>query len=272
MKSFKFIVEQNTEPQILKYKDLSKLLKGFSSEPGQSPLMGEMFEVFGPITSNTKTSAKFHLNSLNKSLDPRNKVYFFYKEENGKVVGYKIIEYKSMNEGREPIAQGLEHRIFPSKNNPKVLFKVGENEIIDEWVNTFKNDSSVFPKIFHVGLLPDKKHKFVALEKLDTSAFEKKWDDLELALEDIGAVDVDRRESFTDLYAQEGTDSKVFGDIAIELRNHDKEIFDFYIDLLRVIKRAEKVQNETLKKDTLVDAHKYNFGYNEDGNLKMLDV
>lgn len=266
------VFEQSSEPQVMNFKQLSKLLKGFVSDAGQLPLEESDYKVFGPITSMTKSAAKLHLNSLDKNPNLKTRVYYFYKNEGSGVIGYKVVPIQSLQENREPIAQGLEHRIFSSKKNPDILFKIGEGEIIDEWVDTFKNDPTVFPIIYRVGYMPDKDYKFVTLEKLDVKKFEEKWDDLELALEDIGAVDVDRRESFTDLYANEGTDSKVFGEIAIELKKHNKEVFDFYIDLLRVIKRAEKVQNDTLKKDTLVDAHKYNFGYDKEGKLKMLDV
>lgn len=264
--------EQLSEPQVMSLKQLSKLLKGFVSDPGQPPLEESDYKVFGPVSSMTKSAVKLNLNSLDKSPNPKLRVYYFYKNEGSGVVGYKVVPIQPIQENREPIAQGLEHRIFSSKKNPDILFKIGEAEIIDEWVDTFKNDPMVFPIIYRVGYMPDKNYKFVTLEKLDTKKFEEKWDDLELALEDIGAVDVDRRESFTDLYANEGTDSKVFSEIAIELKKHNKEVFDFYIDLLKVIKRAEKIQNDTLKKDTLVDAHKYNFGYDKESKLKMLDV
>lgn len=272
MKIVNIVSEQMQEPKILDMKQLSKLLRGFVSDAGQPPLTESNFKVFGPVTSMTKSALKLNLNSLDKNTNYKTRVYFFYKNEGNGVVGYKVVPVDLLQESREPIAQGLEHRIFSSKKNPDILFKIGEDDIIDEWVNTFKNDPEVFPIIYRVGYMPDKKYKFVSLEKLDTKKFEEKWDELELALEDIGAVDVDRRESFTDLYSNEGTDSKVFYEIATNLRSHTKEIFDFYMDLLRVIKRAEKVQNETLKKDTLVDAHKYNFGYDKNGKFKMLDI
>lgn len=167
---------------------------------------------------------------------------------------------------------GIEHSIFPSRSNPNVVFKVGHKDTVDEWFEVFRSNPEVFPKVFRAGKLKSEDIYYVELEKLDTNKFEDKWDDLELALEDIGALDVDRGESFTDLYSHEGTSSQKFKEIGLNLVKHDRNSYDFFIELLNVIKKAEKAQLSITGKDTLVDAHKYNFGYSLDGKLKCLDI
>jgi hypothetical protein len=174
---------------------------------------------------------------------------------------------------KKTLGQGIEHRIFSSPNKPNVVFKVGEWDVINEWYEVFKSDPTIFPIVYRLGRVPKFSDVFyVELEKLNTEKFEDEWDDLELALEDIGAVDVDRGESFTDLYTLEGSSSKKFIEIGKLLQKHDKVAYDFFVNLLKVIKKSEKAQNKILKKDTLVDAHKYNFGYSQDGKLKCLDI
>ncbi len=173
---------------------------------------------------------------------------------------------------KEVFNRGMEHQIFASKSNPNVLFKVGHKDTVDEWYEVFKSDSEIFPKVFRAGKMQDEDIYYVELEKLDTKKFENDWDDLELALEDIGAIDVDRGETFADLYINEGSDAAVFVEIGKKLMSHNKESYNFFINFLRTIKSCEKAILKVKGKDTIVDTHKYNFGYGKDGKIKCLDL
>ena len=173
---------------------------------------------------------------------------------------------------KEVFNRGMEHQIFASKSNPNVLFKVGHKDTVDEWYEVFKSDSEIFPKVFRAGKMQDEDIYYVELEKLDTKKFEDDWDNLELALEDIGAIDVDRGETFADLYINEGSDASVFVEIGKKLLNHNKESYNFFINFLKTIKSCEKAILRVKGKDTIVDTHKYNFGYGKDGKIKCLDL
>jgi hypothetical protein len=173
---------------------------------------------------------------------------------------------------KEVFNRGMEHQIFASKSNPNVLFKVGHKDTVDEWYEVFKSDSEIFPKVFRAGKMQDEDIYYVELEKLDTKKFENDWDNLELALEDIGAIDVDRGETFADLYINEGSDASVFVEIGKKLLSHNKESYNFFINLLKTIKSCEKAILRVKGKDTIVDTHKYNFGYGKDGKIKCLDL
>jgi hypothetical protein len=173
---------------------------------------------------------------------------------------------------KEVFNRGIEHTIFASKNNPNVLFKVGFKDTVDEWYEVFKSDSEIFPEVFRAGKIKDENIYYVELEKLDTNKFENDWDDLELALKDIGAIDVDMEESFSDLYMNEGSDSSVFVEIGKKLLNYNRERYNFFINFLSVIKKCEKTIFKVKGKDTIVDTHKYNFGYGKDGKIKCLDL
>ena len=173
---------------------------------------------------------------------------------------------------KKPMGRGIEHEIYSSEKKPNVVFKVGELDVINEWYEVFKSDPDIFPIVYKLGRTKTKNFYYVVLEKLDTQRFENDWDDMELSLEDVGALDVDRGESFTDLYTLEGASSEKFIEIGKLLKNHDKSSYDFFIKFLTLLKKCERAQNKILNKDTLVDAHKYNFGYSEDGKLKCLDL
>lgn len=173
---------------------------------------------------------------------------------------------------KKMFGSGLEHQIFASKVNPNVLLKVGHKDVVNEWLDVFKSNPEIFPKVFRSGKMPDKDIYYVEIEKLDTKKFEKGWDNLELAMEDIGALDVDRGESFSDLYINEGSDASTFVEIGKKLIKHNKDAYNFYVDFLTVIKKCEKQILKVKGKDTIVDVHKYNFGYGSDGKIKCLDL
>jgi hypothetical protein len=173
---------------------------------------------------------------------------------------------------REVFGGGIEHEIYASKNNPNVIFKVGHKDTVDEWYDVFKSNPEIFPKVFRAGKMQDEDIYYVELEKLDTKKFENDWDDLELSMEDIGALDVDTGESFADLYMGNGSNSSIFVEIGKKLAKHNKEAYDFFIEFLTVIKNCEKAILKVKGKDTIVDAHKYNFGYGSDGKIKCLDL
>lgn len=173
---------------------------------------------------------------------------------------------------KEVFNRGLEHQIFISKSNPNVVFKVGHKDTVDEWVDVFKSNVDIFPKVFRYGKMKEKDIYYVELEKLNTRKFEEKWDKLELSLEDVGVLDVDSGESFSDLYLMEGSDAKIFVEIGKKLYSHDRDSYNFFIEFLTLIKNCERAIMSVKNKDTFVDAHKYNFGYGSDGKIKCLDI
>ena len=173
---------------------------------------------------------------------------------------------------KTPYGGGIEHRIYSSEKNPDVLFKVGEKDVIFEWYDLFVNNPEFFAKVYGIGKIPNSNNFYVKIEKLDTQKFESKWDSMEESLEDTGILDVDRGESFVDIYLNYGSDSEKIKEILLSLKSHDVSSFKFFTELIQLIKQAEKVQNDFLKKDTLIDVHKYNFGYTKDGKIKILDV
>ena len=173
---------------------------------------------------------------------------------------------------KTPYGGGIEHRIYSSEKNPNILFKVGEKDVIFEWYELFLNNPNLFAKVYGIGKIPNSDLYYVKIEKLDTKNFESKWDLMEESLEEIGILDIDRGESFSDIYLNYGSDSEKMKEVILNLKSHNLNSYKFFIELLQLIKEAEKAQNKFLNKDTLIDAHKYNFGYSNDGKIKILDV
>jgi hypothetical protein len=173
---------------------------------------------------------------------------------------------------KDVFGKGLEHTIYPSLKDPNILFKVGEMDVISQWYELFLNNPNIFAKVYGMGKIPNSGYFFVKIEKLDTKKFESNWDKLEESLEELGILDVDRGENFSDIYLNYGSDSEKIREILIELKSHDTESYKFFVELITLMKMAEKAQDDFLKKSTVVDTHKYNLGYSKDGKIKFLDV
>jgi len=46
---------------------------------------------------------------------------------------------------------GMEHKLYASKSNPNILYKVGDKPTVLLWSKLFKSNPSLFPKVFKVG-------------------------------------------------------------------------------------------------------------------------
>ena len=176
--------------------------------------------------------------------------------------------------------QGMEHIIYPSKNHPNRLFKIGEREIVEQWVKIFRSNPNLFPKIYRAGKISDSRDKringyYVEIEKLDTDRAIKEWEELENKLEEAGIIDFEDGEfgrDITDIYINYEDDQKTITNIATKLKQYDIKSYDLFIKWFKLFKECQKSIEKVVGHETLVDAHKYNFGYGEDGNLKCLDI
>lgn len=173
--------------------------------------------------------------------------------------------------------RGMEHRIYASKNNPDRLFKVGDEGVLD-WVKVFRSNPNIFAQVFRTGTIKsDKTHEnyYAEIEKLQTDRVVKEWQFMEDKLEEIGVIDSED-ESFgrdiTDIYTNHGHDQKTISYIANKLNDYNKEAYDLFIKYFKVFKDCERAIENVVGHETLVDAHRYNFGYSSDGKLKCLDI
>ena len=61
-------------------------------------------------------------------------------------------------------------------------------------------------------------------------------------------------------------------EIANKLNDYDKDTYNLFIKYFKLFKDCEKAIEKIVGHETLVDAHRYNFGYSSDGKLKCLDI
>jgi hypothetical protein len=169
--------------------------------------------------------------------------------------------------------RGMEHRIYASKSNPNRLFKVGD-EGVTYWVKVFESNPEIFAKVFRRGKL-DKWNYYAEIEKLETDRVLKEWQQIEDKLEEIGIIDSEDGSygrDITDIYTNHGHDQKAISEISKKLNDYDKDTYDLFIKYFKLFKDCENAIEKIVGHETLVDAHRYNFGYSADGKLKCLDI
>ena len=160
----------------------------------------------------------------------------------------------------------MEHRIYASLKNPDRLFKVGDFDVVDHWVNVFRSNPEFFPKIYRAGKFPKyPKLYYVEIEKLDTKKFIENWDNLEMDLEEMGVIDLDNMNGLDQLYLDGKLDLAISDEILDRLADYNRK---FIIELLKLVKNCESVVGGS----GIIDFHKYNFGYGSDGKIKCLDL
>lgn len=174
---------------------------------------------------------------------------------------------------KSEFGRGMEHRIYPSKSNPNRLFKVGDIGVT-HWVKVFESNPEIFAKVFRTGKL-DKWNYYAEIEKLQTDRVLSEWQQIEDKLEELGIIDSEDEgygRDITDIYTNHGHDQNVITDIAKKLSEYDKDTYNLFIKYFKLFKDCEKAIEKAVGHETLVDAHRYNFGYSSDGKLKCLDI
>ena len=73
--------------------------------------------------------------------------------------------------------KGVFHKIYPSKSNPDRVFKVGKPNVVEEWLNIFKQNPEYFPKVYRTGVFKNGLH-YVEVEKLDNQRVKNEWRDI----------------------------------------------------------------------------------------------
>jgi len=178
---------------------------------------------------------------------------------------------------KERVGQGMEHVIYSSEKFPDRLFKIGDNDVVEEWVKVFRSDNNIFPIVYKVGKYSGKENVYwVMIEKLDVNKAKEEWDYLHDKLEELGITDEDDEEislfgrDFTDIYINHGEDKDSIEGILKTLETHDKRALGIFVKWFSLVKKCESQAKKVLGRDTFIDAHKYNFGYSNDGKLKCL--
>lgn len=179
-------------------------------------------------------------------------------------------EYNELKTKIKPIVgSGAEHRIFVSKRDPNIIYKIGSINVVKKWYEIFKKYPDFFPKVYKIGITnvpiitePDGKYRmaYVAIEKLDTETFEKNWNIFDEYF-DYNMSDI----IITSLSTDFVFDQLVSAGEMIR-QNEGEEMYLKYKEIIDLCVNINKVIYKSL------DVHIYNFGYDRNGKLKCLDI
>jgi len=158
------------------------------------------------------------------------------------------------------LGRGAMHKVYPSEINPGIVYKIGEIEDIDKWYDIFKKNPEVFPRVYRRGVTRiERRGKeyvvgYVILERLDTDSFEKFWGVIEEYF-DYDFVSLLELNKMNDLYEM--------GEV-IEV-NEGEGFYKKYMELLKLIDKIRKLVKSP-------DLHGFNFGFDNKGRIKCLDI
>lgn len=165
--------------------------------------------------------------------------------------------------------QGAEHSVYASNHNPNVLYKIGPKEKVDKWVEVFKSNPKLFPKVYRTGQMKNGM-AYAEIEKLDTKDVSNEWYYLSTILEkysilnlDIDVIDSVFRDVINGHLSLNG--------ILKKLKNEPKayELFKRWVTAL------DKINKYTIQsgyRKAGADLHRFNYGYDSAGNIKSFDI
>ncbi len=199
-----------------------------------------------------------------------------------------------MDEGsaveKPEIGSGVDHTVYPSVKNPKIVYKLGSDYAVSGWLDLFKENPDLFPKVFNSGKtkMRLKKDKYVyngeyfanvkagtivpvtyvEVEKLNTKRAENEWEIMdeiitELTKDDFGWDFQDFVMSYNRLETPAYIER--LEDLQNEIKLEFPEFYGIFVRFVTLLDRIFEVK-------PAADLHKYNFGYDSKGNLKCIDI
>jgi len=168
---------------------------------------------------------------------------------------------------KKPFGSGFYHNVYSSHKNPDKLYKVGEEEKVDEWVETFQRNPQYFPKVYRVfPYNKDPTLKVVEIEKLNTVKAAQ-----ELELIDRFLINVSDTVNCEYLSVSNFFEKECFQGVVEAAQDSD----DPYLPTI-LFKWAKflKAVSPIVEKDLgrYLDLHVGNVAYDKMGKLKMIDI
>ncbi len=168
---------------------------------------------------------------------------------------------------------GTEHKLYSSKTNPNVLYKVGKRTGVEKWVKLFRSNVSIFPKIYKVGNL-DERLMYVQIEKLNTNRAENEWEQIAIELLNLNILTkyyngVEKVRALASLYIDILSGGIEYEEVYHALEGTPKLQQLFLNWVLFISKATDYVENNGYRG---LDLHSGNFAYDSSGNIKCVDV
>lgn len=160
--------------------------------------------------------------------------------------------------------EGMYHKVYSSKSNPNIVFKVGELDSVKESYQFFKNYPYLFPEVYGFKKLNDKKNNsgndlyYLILEKLNTKMFVDFYNNLKIIT--INLIKEPLSFLVYDFVRHGDNWIKLLDYLEENNKNLFSEAHEFYILLSEL--------NEIYD---YPDLHDGQFGYDKSGTLKCLD-
>lgn len=170
---------------------------------------------------------------------------------------------------KQTIGRGAEHVIYPSQKHPDRVYKIGKQESVEQWLDIFRENPEIFPKVFGVGYFKNKPEiKFVEIEKLNTDEVKNEWGILDFALEDLGVQDefgyVD------DIFYMKSLGKWDDKEILKSLKKQNPRAYNLYKKWSDYLEKIDTYLKS--KGYKYFDIHRHNFGYDKNGKIKTLDI
>jgi|694.fasta_scaffold00011_297 hypothetical protein len=272
------------------FKSTPKVIKSIT--PEIKTLNSELYRVIPPqYLKNEKEVSLYisRLKSLNQDLNKINVDYikkygqkayddilinFILGGSNEKTFLNTLKNVKNPNIRLKPIlGLGREHYVFESVLYPNKIIKVESSPgTINKWYSIFKSRPDIFPVMFKTLKVTGKegeKLMGVVLERLDTSKFIKLWGEIESEMYPLFKnLPISEREVSLEGIVKYIKTPKVRKQW-VELLNFTKKEKP---NLTRSIDEFSKMVNELYKITPNPDIRKFNFGYDDKGVLKCLDI
>ncbi len=191
---------------------------------------------------------------------------------------------------KKHIGAGVDHTVYPSLKDPRIVYKLGSDYAVQGWFSLFKENPDLFPKVYNMRktqmrLKKDKymfngEHfanikagtivpvTYVEVEKMNTKKAVKEWDILdeivtELTKNDFGWDFQDFVMSYNRLTTPKYIE---------RLEDLENEIKLEYPEYYKIFDRFKVLIDRIYEVKPAADLHQYNFGYDSKGNLKCIDV
>lgn len=170
---------------------------------------------------------------------------------------------------------GCFHRVFESKSNPNIVYKVGQTIDVDRWISVFINYPEFFPRVYKRGKVTDKRIlvnffysdvSYVVVEKLDTERAEFDWDLIEEFVKKWAYYNLELSNiNFDRLMGNPTRFLDVIEHIIYEMEKKQPELIDLFMKFYTLILDIYEIFPSA-------DIHRNQFGYDKQGNLKCLDI
>jgi hypothetical protein len=176
---------------------------------------------------------------------------------------YNEVEIKQ----KTPIGFGNFHNVYDSKYKPDVVYKIGDESVVRDWYELFKEHPDLFPKVYKKGVvnIPVKnqngdvvkkvKKSYVEVEKLDTNRLKKEWNLIDRFSNGNFQYNITRIEEKDDFFQQLGD----------EITKVNTPLYEAFARIYNLVFSVYEVKPSA-------DIHMGQFGYDKQGNLKCLDL